>query len=82
MSRARDTSRVQIGIHTAVTGADEFTYVPVHSLTVTEDMTFDTANAGQDASTIVLERHGMIIASGVGVTLGDGKNLIINPDNL
>ena len=78
---SRDTSRVQIGIHTAVTGADEFTYVPVHSLTVTEDVTFDTANAGQDASTIVLG-HGMIIASGVGVTLGDGKNLIINPDNL
>ena len=45
MSRARDTSRVQIGIHTAVTGADEFTYVPVHSLTITEDLTFDTANA-------------------------------------
>ena len=26
MTRARDTSRVQIGINTAVSGADEFTY--------------------------------------------------------
>lgn len=82
MTRARDTSRVQIGINTAVIGADEFTYFPEHGLTITENLSFHTANAGQDASTIVLERTGMIIASGVGITVGEGKNLIINPHNL
>jgi hypothetical protein len=46
MTRARDTSRVQIGINTAVSGADEFTYVPKTALIVSENIDFNTSNSG------------------------------------
>ena len=82
MTRARDTSRVQIGINTAVSGADEFTYVPKTALIVSENIDFNTSNSGAEESIITLERTHMIINSGIGVTVGDGKHLMINPYDL
>jgi hypothetical protein len=82
MTRARDTSRVQIGINTAVSGADEFTYVPKTALIVSENIDFNTSNSGAEDSIITLERTHMRVDSGIGVTIGSGKNLIINPSNL
>ena len=82
MTRARDTSRVQIGINTAVSGADESTYVPKPGLTVNENIDFNTSNSGAEESIITLERTHMIINSGIGVTVGDGKQLMINPYGL
>ncbi len=82
MTRARDTSRVQIGINTAVSGFDEFTYVPKTALIVSENLDFNTSNSGAEDSIITLERTHMRVDSGIGVTIGSGKNLIINPSNL
>jgi hypothetical protein len=82
MTRARDTSRVQIGINTAVSGADEFTYVPKTALIVSENIDFNSSNSGAEESIITLERTHMNVSSGTSVTIGSGKHLIINPSNL
>ena len=82
MTRARDTSRVQIGINTAVSGADEFTYVETAAKHLTSNLTLDSSNAGATASIVTLERTHLVIDSGATLTMGSDKNLIINPSGL
>ena len=82
MTRARDTSRVQIGINTAVSGADEFTYVETAAKHLTSDLTLDTSNAGASASIVTLERTHLVVDNGVTLDIADDKNLIINPVGL
>jgi len=82
MTRARDTSRVQIGINTAVSGNDEFTYVETAAKHLTSDLTLDTSNAGASASIVTLERTHLVVDNGVTLDIADDKNLIINPVGL
>ena len=82
MTRARDTSRVQIGINTAVSGADEFTYVETAAKHLTSDLTLDTSNAGASASIVTLERTHLVVDNGITLDIADDKNLIINPVGL
>jgi hypothetical protein len=82
MTRARDTSRVQIGINTAVSGNDEFTYVETAAKHLTSDLTLDTSNAGASASIVTLERTHLVVDSGVSLNVGSDKHLMINPYGL
>ena len=82
MTRARDTSRVQIGINTAVSGADEFTYVPTTAMHLNYNVTLDTTTAGVDPAIVTLERTHLVIDSGATLNVGSDKHLIINPSNL
>jgi len=82
MTRARDTSRVQIGINTAVSGADEFTYVETAAKHLTSNLTLDSSNSGATASIVTLERTHLVIDNGATLNVGSDKNLIINPANL
>jgi hypothetical protein len=58
-----------------------FNYVAVAS-TITQNITFDTTNAGAYDSYIVSVVPDITIASGVGVTVGTGKTMIIDILNL
>jgi len=82
MTRARDTSKVQIGINTAVSGNDEFTYVETAAKHLTSDLTLDTSNAGASASIVTLERTHLVVDNGITLDIADDKNLIINPVGL
>jgi len=82
MTRARDTSRVQIGINTAVSDDNEFTYVDTAAKHLTSDYTLDTSNAGASDSVVTLERLHLVVDSGVTLTMDSGKNLVINPSGL
>jgi len=82
MTRARDTSRVQIGINTAVSGNDEFTYVETAAKHLTSDLTLDTSNAGASASIVTLERTHLVVDNGITLDIADDKNLVINPAGL
>ena len=82
MTRARDTSRVQIGINTAVSGNDEFTYVETAAKHLTSDLTLDTSNAGASASIVTLERTHLVVDNGVSLNVGSDKHLMINHYNL
>jgi len=54
-----------------------FNYVAAAS-TVTADITFDTTNAGNYDSYVVSVVPNITIASGIGVTVGVGKTMIID----
>ena len=82
MTRARDTSRVQIGINTAVSDDNEFTYVDTAAKHLTSDYTLDTSNAGVGPSIVTLERLHLVVDNGVTLDIGTDKNLVINPSNL
>ena len=54
-----------------------FNYVAA-AATVTQNITFDTTNAGNYNSYVVAVVPNITIASGVGVTVGVGKTMIID----
>ena len=58
-----------------------FNYVAVAS-TITQSITFDTTNAGAYDSYVVSVVPTITVASGVGVTVGTGKTMIIDVLNL
>jgi hypothetical protein len=82
MTRARDTSRVVLGVGTAVNGDNAFIYVDKGAKTIIENLVIDSTIAGSSNSYVVLNRKQMVIQSGIGVTIGTGKQLIINPNSL
>ena len=67
------------GVGTAINYADNtsspFSYINA-SVTVTQDIVLDTTNAGDTDSYIVVQEPTLIVASGIGVTVGAGKTLI------
>jgi len=67
------------GVGTAINYADNtsspFSYINA-SVTVTQDIVLDTLNAGDTDSYIVVQEPTLIVASGIGVTVGAGKTLI------
>lgn len=82
MTRARQTSKVQIGINDAVVGANEFTYVETAAKHLTTNLSLDTSTAGTTSSIVTLERLHLIIDDGVSLNVGSDKHLMINPYNL
>jgi hypothetical protein len=58
-----------------------FNYVST-AATITASITFDTSNAGSNESYVVAVVPNITIASGVGVTVGTGKTMIIDVLNL
>ncbi len=54
-----------------------FNYVAA-AATVTQSITFDTTNAGNYDSYVVAVVPNITIASGIGVTVGTGKTMIID----
>jgi hypothetical protein len=75
-------TNLKAGVGTNISGADGFTYVNQSGKTVTSNIVFDTTNSGTSDSFILLKENKMTINTGVGVTIGDGKLLIINPFDL
>ena len=69
------------GIGTAINYADEtaspFSYID-KTVHVAEDMMLDTTNAGTSPSYIVSVIPDIVIASGVAVTVGTGKTMVID----
>ena len=69
------------GIGTAINYEDDtaspFSYID-KSVTVSEDMLLDTTNAGTSPSYIVSVIPDIIIASGIAVTVGSGKSMVID----
>jgi len=69
------------GIGTAINYDDDtaspFSYID-KSVTVSEDMLLDTTNAGTSPSYIVSVIPDIIIASGIAVTVGSGKSMVID----
>lgn len=67
------------GVGTAINYPDSttspFAYVDA-TVTVTQDIVMDTVNAGQGDSYIVVKEPTLIVASGIGVTVGAGKTLV------
>ena len=67
------------GVVTAINYADNtsspFSYINA-SVTVTQDIVLDTTNAGDTDSYIVVQEPTLIVASGIGVTVGAGKTLV------
>jgi len=67
------------GVGTAINYADNtsspFSYINA-SVTVTQDIVLDTTNAGDTDSYIVVQEPTLIVASGIGVTVGAGKTLV------
>jgi len=58
-----------------------FNYVALAS-TITQSITFDNTNAGDYESYVVSVVPSITVASGVGVTVGTGKTMIIDVLNL
>jgi len=58
-----------------------FNYVSAAS-TITQSITFDTSNAGANNSYVVSVVPTLTVASGVGVTVGTGKTMIIDVLNI
>ena len=70
------------GIGTNISGASGFTYVDQSGKIITSNIIFDSTNSGTSNSYILLNEQKMIINSGIGVTIGTGKLLVINPFDL
>ena len=70
------------GIGTAIKYSDDTTVSPFSFIdktqTVTEDLLLDTSNAGANASYVVSVVPDIVVASGVAVTVGSGKTMIID----
>ena len=75
-------TNLKAGVGTNISGADGFTYVDQSGKLVTSNIVFDTTNSGTSDSFILLKENKMTINTGVGVTIGDGKLLIINAFDL
>ena len=69
------------GIGTAINYADDtaspFSYID-KTVTVAEDMLIDSTNAGANPSYVVSVIPDIVIASGVAVTVGTGKTMVID----
>ena len=69
------------GIGTAINYADDtaspFSYID-KTAHVSEDMLLDTTNAGTSPSYVVSVIPDIVIASGVAVTVGTGKTMVID----
>ena len=67
------------GVGTAIPYPDNstspFSYVD-HSVTVTQDITFDDTNAGVGSSYILVQQPELIIPGGTTVTVGTGKTIV------
>lgn len=70
------------GIGTNVSNVSGFTYVDQSGRLITTNTVFDSTNSGTSNSYILLNEQMMIINSGIGVTIGTGKLLVINPFDL
>jgi len=70
------------GIGTAIKYSDDTTVSPFSFIdktqTVTEDLLLDTSNAGANDSYIVSVVPDIVVASGIAVTVGSGKTMIID----
>jgi hypothetical protein len=75
-------TNLKAGVGTNIFGADGFTYVDQSGKLVTSNIVFDTTTSGGSDSFILLKENKMIINTGIGVTIGDGKLLIINAFDL
>ena len=69
------------GLGTAINYSDDtatpFSYID-KSVTVSEDLMLDTTNAGTSPSYIVSVIPDIVIASGIAVTVGSGKSMVID----
>ena len=69
------------GVGTAINYSDgeksPFTYIDAYQ-TVTEDMNLDATNAGASTSYVVSVIPNVEIASGIAVTVGSGKTMVID----
>jgi hypothetical protein len=54
-----------------------FSYVSV-AATVRENITLDTSNSGTSSSYVLVSQSEMHIETGIAVTVGSGKSLVIN----
>jgi len=67
------------GVGTAINYGDNttspFSYIDA-SVTATQSMVLDAQNAGTSDSYIVVQEPTLIVASGVGITVGAGKTLV------
>jgi len=75
-------TNLKAGVGTNISGVDGFTYVDQSGKLITSNIVFDTTNSGTSNSFILLKENKMTINTGVGVTIGDGKLLIINAFDL
>ena len=75
-------TNLKAGVGTNISGADGFTYVDQSGKLVTSNIVFDTTTSGGSDSFILLKENKMTINTGIGVTIGDGKLLIINAFDL
>lgn len=65
------------GLGTAIDNAPGFTYLDTVR-SVASNINFDSSNSGSSNSYILVKENQMIIQSGVGVTIGTGKKLVID----
>ena len=69
------------GLGTAINYSDDtatpFSYID-KSVTVSEDLLLDTTNAGTSPSYVVSVIPDIVIASGIAVTVGSGKTMVID----
>jgi hypothetical protein len=66
------------GIGSNVSGASGFSYIEQAGKVVTSNIVFDSTNSGSLDSYILLAEKTLTISSGVGVTVGQGKVLIVD----
>lgn len=65
------------GLGTNVTDVSGFTYIESAKI-VSSNIVFDNTNSGTSNSYILLKEKQLTIETGFGVTIGTGKQLIIN----
>jgi hypothetical protein len=70
------------GIGTNISDVSGFSYIDQSGKLITSNIVFDTTNSGTSNSYILLSDKKMTIDTGVGVTIGTGKLLVINPFDL
>jgi len=70
------------GIGTNISDVSGFSYIDQSGKLITSNIVFDTTNSGISNSYILLSDKKMTIDTGVGVTIGTGKLLVIDPFDL
>ena len=84
MTKARDISEYggEKGIGNPVGDANEiFSWVGT-AVTVTSNLTLDTSNSGPSGSYVFIREPQLDIETGIGLTVGSGRILIVDSMNL
>ena len=80
MTRARETSRLQVAINLdGISGADEFTVVDTSVKLIDSNLTL---NAGSSDALITIQKTHVRIDDGYTLDIADDRHLVINHYNL